>query len=102
MDFSKTKLNLDNIDIVIYHGGCVDGYGAALAVNQYYKRNNIVKNIIYFPGYFNSPPPNVQNKNVLICDFSYSKDITLNLISQAQNLLILDHFLEKLLLKPCL
>jgi oligoribonuclease NrnB/cAMP/cGMP phosphodiesterase (DHH superfamily) len=91
MDFSKTKLNLDNIDIVIYHGGCVDGYGAALAVNQYYKRNNIVKNIIYFPGYFNSPPPNVQNKNVLICDFSYSKDITLNLISQAQNLLILDH-----------
>ena len=48
MDFSKTKLNLDNIDIVIYHGGCVDGYGAALAVNQYYKKKNIDKNIIYF------------------------------------------------------
>lgn len=91
MDFSKTNLKLDNIDIVIYHGGCVDGFGAALAVNQYYKRNNIIKNIIYFPGYYNSPPPNVQNKNVLICDFSYSKEITLNLISQAQNLLILDH-----------
>ena len=91
MDFSKSNLKLENIDIVIYHGGCVDGFGAALAVNQYYKRNNIVKNIIYFPGYFNSPPPNVQNKNVLICDFSYSKDVTLNLISQAQNLLILDH-----------
>ena len=91
MDFSKANLKLDNIDIVIYHGGCVDGFGAALAVNQYYKRNNIIKNIIYFPGYYNSPPPNVQNKNVLICDFSYSKEITLNLISQAQNLLILDH-----------
>jgi oligoribonuclease NrnB/cAMP/cGMP phosphodiesterase (DHH superfamily) len=91
MNFNKVKLKPDNIDIVIYHGGCIDGFGSALAVNQYYKKNNINKNILYFPGYFNSPPPNVQNKNVLICDFSYSKDITLNLISQAQNLLILDH-----------
>ena len=91
MNFSNKKLKSIDIDFVIYHGSCVDGFGSALAVKQFFTQNNIKKNITYHAGYFSNPPPNVENKNVLICDFSYNKETMLDLILSSKNLLIIDH-----------
>ena len=73
------------VDFVIYHGNCPDGFAAAFCAYLYNK------DIEFYPAYYNQAPPNIKNKNVLICDFSYPLDITKNIISLASNLLILDH-----------
>lgn len=90
-----TKLDPSDVDIVIYHGKCSDGFGSALASYMYFKKTfGVNKNgntVEYYPAYFYASPPDITNKNVLICDFSYKSDITLSLIKKAKNLLILDH-----------
>ena len=39
--------NKDQIDVVIYHANCVDGFGAAFSVWYYYKITNNNRDIIY-------------------------------------------------------
>lgn len=96
--FDKTTLSPDEIDIVIYHGGCVDGFGSAFASYLYFKNSDGVnKNgnkVEYFLGSYDKPPPNVMNKNVLMCDFSYQYDVFVNMMKQAKNILILDHHIS--------
>lgn len=95
VDIDIFELKKDKIDIVIYHGGCSDGFGSALASYIYFEKSdgkNIDGNTVeYFQGVYGQPPPNVKNKNVLICDFSYDKKTTDKLISDSNSLLIIDH-----------
>ena len=50
------------------------------------------KHIDYYPMTIGSQPPqNLQGKNVLICDYSYKKDVLNNLLQIVNNLLIIDH-----------
>lgn len=95
MNLSKLVTKPDEVDIVIYHGGCSDGFGSALASYIYFKpTNGINKNgnkVEYFPGVFKQPPPNVKGKNVLICDFSYDKKTLEKMIDDANTLSIIDH-----------
>lgn len=86
------------VDLVIYHGKCPDGFTSALAAYNYFKNTNGLNDmgnlVEYFPASFNQAPPDVTNKNVLICDFSYKKNILLNMISQAKKLAVIDHHLS--------
>jgi oligoribonuclease NrnB/cAMP/cGMP phosphodiesterase (DHH superfamily) len=86
MDKNKTNY-------VIYHGNCCDGFASAYSIWKYFKLNNEnhLKNIIFYPAKYNTCPPNVHNKNVVICDFSYNEKLLLNMIEQADSLVILDH-----------
>ncbi|CAH6421158.1 Hypothetical protein KVN_LOCUS164 [uncultured virus] len=80
----------NNIDFVIYHHPCTDGFASAFIVWYYFKTNH--KNITFYPAIHNETPiPDVTGKNVLICDFSYKKEILKVMISQANSLLIIDH-----------
>jgi oligoribonuclease NrnB/cAMP/cGMP phosphodiesterase (DHH superfamily) len=83
------------IDYVIYHGNCSDGFTSALACYLYFKASNGYNKhgnkIEYYPAFHGSMSPNVEGKNVLICDFSYKEAIILNMISKSKNLLIIDH-----------
>jgi len=79
----------EEVDYVIYHGGCCDGFASALAPYIYFKNSG--KTITYYPASFNKPPPNISGKNVLICDFSYKKNDILKMIVSANKLLIIDH-----------
>jgi len=94
-EYLEKNLLPQNVDLVIYHGKCCDGFGSALSAYLYFKKhgekNANGKTIEYFPASFNQPPPNVIGRNVLICDFSYKKDITLKLIEESDGLLIIDH-----------
>jgi oligoribonuclease NrnB/cAMP/cGMP phosphodiesterase (DHH superfamily) len=94
-DFSLLALNPSEVDLVIYHGRCSDGFTSALAAYTYFKSNggfnkNGVK-VEYFPASFSAPPPDVSGKNVLICDFSYKFAQMTEMISSAKSLVILDH-----------
>lgn len=93
--YTSLTLKPAKVDLVIYHGKCADGFTSALAVYKYFKEFNGVNengNVVeYFPASFNQSPPNVENKNVLICDFSYKKNILLQMISKAKSLAVIDH-----------
>lgn len=78
-------------DICIYHGNCADGFTAAWAV---WKRFG--DSVEYIPGVYGEAPPNVADKNVVIVDFSYKRDVLEGMlrsgdVNQANSILILDH-----------
>lgn len=93
--YQNLLLKPNEVDLVIYHGRCSDGFTSALAAYKYFKESNGVNsngNVVeYHPAFFNQSPPNVAGKNVLICDFSYKKPIMLELIAKAKCLAIIDH-----------
>lgn len=93
MDLNFNHLNLKphEVDFIIYHGNCSDGYGCVISAELYRKEKYPEKQIIYYPGIYGKPPPDVKNKNVLICDFSYKKDLMVNIIKNANKYAILDH-----------
>jgi oligoribonuclease NrnB/cAMP/cGMP phosphodiesterase (DHH superfamily) len=81
----------EEVDMIIYHAGCVDGFTSAFSAHKFLSESFPTKNIIYFAASHDKPPPNVTKKNVCICDFSYKKNILDDLIKKANKLIILDH-----------
>ncbi len=76
-------------NIVIYHKNCNDGFGAALVAWLVFKEK-----AEYYPAAHYTQPPDVTDKNVYICDFSYKKDILEDMISKAKSLVVIDHHLS--------
>src|SRR5436190_5043526 len=102
MQFDTVKqFDRDNIDVVLYHGSCHDGYGSAFVVWLYYKRKfglDRANSIRYLPCYYQkeaelSPEflEKMAGKNILMCDFSYKYNQLLQLIAIAGSFMILDH-----------
>lgn len=93
--FKSLEIKPSEVDLVIYHGRCSDGFTSALASYCYFKNTNgtnINGNVVqYFGASFNQMPPDVTGKNVLICDFSYKKNILTDMISKAKSLAVIDH-----------
>jgi len=101
METSK-RLDKDNVDVVVYHANCCDGYGGAFSVWYYYKCKFGVERanqIYYKKGSHNEDMShqmeNFYNKfvgkNVVIVDFSYKYEILIKIIEVAQSFVILDH-----------
>jgi len=76
--------------ICIYHKGCLDGFGAAWVVREACKRQKKT-DIEFYAAAYQEAPPNVENKDVIIVDFSYKRHLMDSLIEQANGVLILDH-----------
>jgi oligoribonuclease NrnB/cAMP/cGMP phosphodiesterase (DHH superfamily) len=72
--------------ICIYHGNCVDGFGAAWVV-----RKALGADIEFHAATYGRPVPDVTGKNVVIVDFSYPYDTLVQMSYEAASLLILDH-----------
>nr|AEX62254.1 hypothetical protein mv_R49 [Moumouvirus Monve] len=102
-DFFKNKvLEKDNIDVVLYHGHCMDGFGSAFIIWHYYKMNYGIEaadKIMFIPCYhqkdlqtFSSEfLEKIKDKNVIMCDFSYKYHQFLNIITLSNSFMILDH-----------
>lgn len=75
--------------LCIYHSPCADGFGAAWIVNRYCNQNDIP--VEFYPGVYQTPPPDVTDRHVLIVDFSYKMDVLAEMHLQARSLLVLDH-----------
>jgi len=76
--------------IVIAHANCWDGTGAASAVIGYCLEHYIDEPTIIRQQY-GQEVPNVENSNVLLLDFSFSKEVLLDLNSKNNDLFIVDH-----------
>jgi oligoribonuclease NrnB/cAMP/cGMP phosphodiesterase (DHH superfamily) len=79
----------NSLPLCVYHGGCDDGFGAALAVHM-----GLQGMVELFSGAYDKPPPSdetLKDRDVIFVDFSYKKPVIEHIISQCRSLLILDH-----------
>ena len=78
--------------LVIYHGNCVDGFGAAWCFHDLWRRTDDDPELLeFYPGVYNKPPPDVKGKNVILVDFSYDYDIVKQMLADAQSVTLIDH-----------
>lgn len=72
--------------LVIYHGNCTDGWTAAWAVHT-----GLRGECELFAGFYGQAPPDVFDRDVVLVDFSYKRDVIVAMRQRARSLLILDH-----------
>lgn len=75
--------------LCIYHGNCLDGFGAAWAVHY-----ALDGNVEFYKGIHQQPPPDVTGMDVYLVDFSYSADVLQNMLKTAASITILDHHIS--------
>lgn len=91
LSFTHLCMKPDEVDVVIYHSPCCDGFGSAFSAWYYLNTTYPERKVLYHPTTFNIPPPDVKEKNVLICDFSYKKEIMDKIMLECNKLVVLDH-----------
>lgn len=93
-------LNIDDIDIVLYHAWCPDGFGSAFVIWYYYCQKYgraRADSLLYYGCVYDENPFNTKtidvytDKNIIICDFSFNYEKTLFLLNICKSLLIVDH-----------
>lgn len=72
-------------DVVIYHDPCLDGIVAAWAIWRRWPDVELV------PANYGQAPPDVTGKRVLIVDFSYKRDVLVDMSFTAAGIVVLDH-----------
>ena len=79
---------MDAAKLVIFHGGCSDGFTAAWVIKT---RVEGWADADFFAAAFNEATPDTSGKDVLIVDFSYPRNTLLDLERRARSLRVLDH-----------
>lgn len=74
-----------SIPLVIYHGGCVDGFTAAWVIER------CLKGAQLYPATYGEEPPDVDHRTVFVVDFSYPRKTLENMASYANRMIVLDH-----------
>lgn len=77
--------------LVIYHASCVDGFTAAWVAKSALSPPSNPNAVEFVPMHYKQPPPDVTGKEVYICDFSFPRQILLEMKSKAASLVVLDH-----------
>lgn len=78
------------MNYVLYHGGCYDGFGAALAAWLHFQKSD--PNAVYMPVNYGKPPPTLQPGSVVyILDFSYPANVLLEMAHELEKVVVLDH-----------
>lgn len=81
----------DDVDLVLFHGSCFDGFTAAWCAWL-----SLGTKAEYVACYHGAPRPNVQGRKVLMVDFAYKRPILQEMFEEADRLLVLDHHKDKL------
>ena len=77
----------DQVTHILYHADCADGFGAAFAAWKV-----LGDRATYIPVQHGDPVPDIpSDAKLAIVDFSYKRDIILELKSQVDDMIILDH-----------
>ena len=78
---------------VLYHANCNDGSAAAMIADRYFKGPHVEGGPVDFipVQYGESPPDGLDGKDVYILDFSYKRDVLLDLAERALTVVVLDH-----------
>ena len=97
--FENKKLtpNKSKINFVVSHGGCTDGFMSATVVRRWLQEQGVdVNTVEFYNGYhgsdFSHLPEKMRDKYVVVCDFSFKKDIFNEMVETTNgNILMLDH-----------
>lgn len=76
---------------VLAHGGCPDGTGALVVAKLYekwFRPNNPIQTGYLFHG---MDVPSIQGESVAVFDFSFNKEVTERLLSEAKEFAVFDH-----------
>ncbi len=77
---------MGNLIVCIYHANCADGFGSAYAVWKKFGDE-----CEYIAASYGHTPPDVTGKCVYMVDFSYPRDVLLDMAREAASIVILDH-----------
>lgn len=72
--------------LCIYHDPCMDGFTAAWVVNIAFNHD-----VDMYPTNYGRMPPDVTDRDVIIVDFSYKRDVLMQMATTAKSILVLDH-----------
>lgn len=72
--------------LVIYHGNCADGFGAAWCFWRHFKDD-----AEYVKGIYQSAMPDVVDRDVYLVDFSYKHDQVELMLEHAKSVTLIDH-----------
>lgn len=72
--------------LCIYHGNCADGFGAAWVVNKFFNGE-----VDFHAGVYQNPPPDVTRRTLIMVDFSYKREVMLEMLKQSDGILLIDH-----------
>ncbi len=72
--------------LCIYHGNCADGFSGAWVV-----RRALGEATEFHAGVYQTTPPDVAGRDVVLVDFSYTRPVMEKIIAEARSVLILDH-----------
>lgn len=72
--------------LCIYHGNCADGFGAAWAV-----RAALCDEVEFHKGVYQQEPPDVEDRDVVLVDFSYKSAVLKMMVQKANTVTVIDH-----------
>ena len=72
--------------LCIYHANCADGFTAAWVVRKAYDGS-----VDFHAASYGEPPPVVDDRDVIIVDFSYKRDVLTKMYCASNSLVVLDH-----------
>lgn len=85
----KTRKTDKKNPIVIYHANCADGFSAAWV---FYKMSKIHEvDFEFYAGVYGKPPPDVTDRIVYLVDFSYKRDVVIEMCQKAAKVILIDH-----------
>lgn len=82
---------MNNNILCLYHKNCTDGLGAAMAIREWLKEQDRLKDAEFQTIQYGDKPPDVTGKEVYIVDFSFKRDVLLTMKKQAEDLVVIDH-----------
>lgn len=71
--------------LCIYHSNCADGFGSAWVVRK------ALGDVDFHAGVYQNAPPDVSDRIVVLVDFSYKRDVLLEMARRTQAVLVIDH-----------
>lgn len=91
MEELREYLHPRDVDVVIYHKSCSDGFCAAFCLYKYRKMMGLANDVVYIPRNYMDSVPEVDGKNVLVLDFSFKREKCIELMNKTNKFLLLDH-----------
>ena len=88
MNAAREYMDPKDVDCVIYHFPCADGFGAYFAA-----KFNLERKIKYIGLNYDKECPYIEGKNILVVDFSFKRE-KLEELRQKNRVMILDHHLS--------
>jgi len=72
--------------LIIYHGNCADGFGAAWCFHHHNSQG-----YDFHAGVYQQDPPDVRGRDVVLVDFSYKRPVVESMLQSARSVTLIDH-----------